>query len=61
MDVLKKLIAAEDESMEIKPEKKNRERNYFIRDNNNRIINSAARIHEESMKRNLEEEITNRT
>jgi len=61
MDVLKKLIASEQEEpiMARHEPRRNRERSYFIRDN--KIINSAAKINEEYLKKNLEEEITHRT
>ena len=61
MDVLKKLIASEQEEpiMARHEPRRNRERSYFIRDN--KIINSSAKINEEYLKKNLEEEITHRT
>ena len=61
MDVLKKLIASEQEEpmMARHEPRRNRERSYFIRDN--KMINIAAKMNEENLKKNLEEEITHRT
>ena len=57
IDVLKKLVAYEEDSDTRIDRRK--DRSYHIRDS--KPISSAARQHEENMKKNLEEEISNRT